>query len=309
MLGDKLNQEKSNFELLRNKRISSILDGDIDFGLLKINGEDSDIKVSMPYLSGPTLCDISCEFGLSVSYGWSGGAQSRWVYLDDLLEYCINNHRESDLLCFLFSKGQFAEKLRGYDQETIESAYRTIVSTVINKINDILYFGGHELVQVGSRFFIRKKGDTVSVAAPSIKTINHSYIISLSGRAMEDVQAGNFDSAITKSRTLIEEVFCYVIEKKGETPSEGGDVGKLYSQVKALYNMHQDKDMDKRINGLLSGLEKILTAIAEMRNKASDSHGVGVRRIPIAEHHARLFVNSAMTMADFVLAVSENQPS
>lgn len=99
MLGDKLNQEKSNFELLRNKRILSILDGDIDFGLLKINGEDSDINVSMPYLSGPTLCDISCEFGLSVSYGWSGGAQSRWVYLDNLLSFCIQKNKSQN--CFL----------------------------------------------------------------------------------------------------------------------------------------------------------------------------------------------------------------
>ena len=39
--------------------------------------------------------------------------------------------------------------------------------------------------------------------------------------------------------------------------------------------MHQDKDIDKRVDGLLSGLGKILSAIAEMRNKGSDSHSVG----------------------------------
>lgn len=69
--------------------------------------------------------------------------------------------------------------------------------------------------------------------------------------------------------------------------------------------MHQSKDIDKRINGLLSGLEKILSAIAEMRNKGSDAHGVGEKRIKIADHHARLFVNSAIIMADFILSVSE----
>ncbi len=42
-----------------------------------------------------------------------------------------------------------------------------------------------------------------------------------------------------------------------------------------------------------------------MRNELSDSHGVGSRRINISEHHARLFVNSATTIADFVLTVSE----
>lgn len=298
-------QEKSKFELLREKNILSILDGDVDFGMLEINGTDSGIKISMPYLSGPTLCEISNKFGLPVTYGWNGGAQSRWAYLDDLLAHCIQNKRESDLLAFLFSKGQFVDKLRGQTPEVIEYAYAQIVNAVIDQINGALYFGGNELVQLGKEFVIRKLGSTISVAAPSVKTIDRSYITDLSDRALKDVIDGNYDSAVTKARTLLEEVFCYVIEKKGEAPSESGDIGKLYNQVKQLYNMHQSKDMDKRINGLLSGLEKILSAIAEMRNKGSDSHGVGAKRINIADHHARLFVNSAMTMADFVLAVSE----
>lgn len=300
-----MSQEKSKFELLREKNILSILDGDVDFGTLEINGTDSGIKISMPYLSGPTLCDISNKFGLPVTYGWNGGAQSRWAYPDDLLAHCIQNKRESDLLAYLFSKGQFVDKLRGQTPEVIEYAYSQIVNAVINQINGTLYFGGNELVQIGKVFVVRKLGSTVSVSVPSVKTINRSYITDLSDRAMKDVMDGNYDSAITKSRTLLEEVFCYVIEKKGNEPSESGDIGKLYNQVKQLYNMHQSKDIDKRINGLLSGLEKILSAIAEMRNKGSDSHGVGAKRINIADHHARLFVNSAMTMADFILAVSE----
>lgn len=124
---------------------------------------------------------------------------------------------------------------------------------------------------------------------------------------MQDVDNQNYDSALTKSRTLLEEIFCYVIEKKNSVPSDKGDIGKLYKQVKSLYNMHNDSNMDKRINLLLSGLEKIVSSIAEMRNKASDSHGVGAKRINIADHHARLYVNASMTMADFILSVAEKQ--
>ena len=261
----------------------------------------------MPYLSGPTLCDISNKFGLPVSYGWNGGAQSRWAYLDDLLEHCIQNNRVSDLLAFLFSKGQFVEKLKGKSPDVIEQAYSQIIVAVIGQINGALYFGGNELVQIGNSFVIRQIGSTITIAAPSVKTIDRAYISDISDRALKDVADGNYDSAITKSRTLLEEVFCYVIERKGEEPSESGDIRKLYNQVKQLYNMHQSKDMDKRINGLLSGLEKILSAIAEMRNKGSDSHGVGAKRINLSDHHARLFVNSAMTMADFVLSVCEKR--
>lgn len=120
---------------------------------------------------------------------------------------------------------------------------------------------------------------------------------------MDDIEQHNFDSAITKSRTLLEEVFCYVIEKRKENPSENGDMIRLFKQVKSLYNMHTDQNTDRRINTLLSGLNSIVVAIAEMRNKDSDAHGVGANRISIDEYHARLFVNSAMTMADFILSV------
>lgn len=47
-------------------------------------------------------------------------------------------------------------------------------------------------------------------------------------------------------------------------------------------------------------------SFSEMRNKDSDAHGVGSKRIPIRDYHARLFVNSAMTLADFILAVENN---
>ena len=268
--------QTSKFELLRDKSILAILDGDAEFGPLVINGKASDINISMPYLSGRTLCEISNKFGLPATYGWSGGAQSRWTYLDDLLDYCIQNKRESDLLSFLFSKSQFVNKLKGQTPEVIDYAYSVIIETAIKQINGALYFGGNELIRTGNTFDIRRIGTMVKVAAPAIKTIDRTYIRDISDRAMKDILDGNYDSAITKSRTLLEEVFCYV-----------------------------SKDIDKRINGLLSGLEKILAAISEMRNKGSDSHGVGSKRINISDHHTRLFVNAAMTMADFILAVNE----
>jgi hypothetical protein len=145
----------------------------------------------------------------------------------------------------------------------------------------------------------------VVIVADTIKTVDTNYISGLSERTKDDLANGNYDSAITKSRTLLEEVFCYVIELKSETPSDKGDISKLYSQVKTLYNMHQKKDANQLINELLSGFEKVISSIGRMRNEGSDSHGVGSRRISIAEHHARLYVNSAMTMADFILSVGE----
>lgn len=295
-------QEKSKFELLLDERIIHILDGDTNFGRLVINGANSNITISMPYLTSQALYDIAAKFGMNnICYG-----QNRYEYLYNLLSLCIQRECEMDLIVLLFSKKQFVSKLIKQPRGIVEYAYSEIVKTVIKQINHILYFYDNELVQNGDVFVIRELSSIVKAYTPSLKIIDRKYIKDMSDRAIKDILDGYYDSAITKSRTLLEEVFCYVIEKKGNKPSESGDIGKLYNQVKQLYNMHQSKDIDKRINGLLSGLEKILSAIAEMRNKGSDAHGVGEKRIKIADHHARLFVNSAIIiMADFILSVSE----
>lgn len=193
--------------------------------------------------------------------------------------------------------------LSGRGAHEIDTAYNHIIHQTIEAINGQLYFGGHELSVIGQQFVVKNIGEKVEVETPRIKSIDREYIKSISSRAMDDVDCLNFDSAITKSRTLLEETFCYVIEKKGETPVTSGNMAELYKQVKGLYNMHGDANTDRRINTLLSGLEKIVSSISEMRNKDSDAHGVGAARINIDEHHARLFVNAAMTMADFILSV------
>ena len=293
------------FELLRDKKIIAILDGDESYDEYEFQDGET-VKVKMPYLSGPDLCGISSRFGLPVTYSWGGGCLSRWQYLDNLIEYCIDENRCSDLLSYLFRKEQFIKMLSGQGAEEIDEAYKFIVNKIIDQINGLLYFGGNELVVIGNNYVIRKIGAKVEVVAPQIKNIDRDYIRSISSRAMQDVDDNNFDSAITKARTLLEETFCYVIEKKGVTPSDSGDMAKLFKQVKDLYDMHTDSNTDRRINTLYSGLNSIVSAIAEMRNKDSDAHGVGVNRIEIDEHHARLFVNASMTMADFILSVQTN---
>lgn len=292
------------FSLLRNKEIIAILDGDTKYGDYEFE-DFTTIKISMPYLSGADLCALSTLFGLPATYSWNFGALSRWQYLDNLLEYCIKNNKCSSLLAHMFSLNQFSKMLIGHSANEINEAHKTIVSTVLEKINGLLLFGGNELIVNGNNFAIHPIGSRVEIVAPAIKTIDREYIKSISSRAMRDIEQNDFDSAITKSRTLIEETFCYVIEKKNEIPSDSGDIGKLYKQVRTLYNMHTDANTDRRINTLLSGLSSIVSAIAEMRNKDSDAHGVGANRIPIEEHHTRLFVNAAIAMADFILSVEQ----
>lgn len=290
------------FRLLMNKQIYAILDGDTKFESYKFSDDDTTIQIAMPYMKGWEICELSAHFGLSVEF-----TASCWVYLEELFKHCIETDRCSELLAHLFAKQQFSKMLYGHGVNAIEDAHKVIVDTVIEKINGILYFSNSELIRIGNQFIVIKKGNKVEMQAPKIKNVDREYIKNTASLATEAINRGDFDSAVSKSRTLLEEVFCYVIELKNEKTSESGDIKKLYMRVKDLYRMHGDEKTDKRINELLSGLEKIVSSVSEMRNKYSDAHDIGKNRIRIEEHHACLLVNTAVTMADFILSVAIKQ--
>ena len=297
------------FSVLKNRSIIEIVDGDSKFGKMEVledSGEKYVIELSLPYLSGPAICSIGQSFEASLEYCWGSGGPSRWIYFKNLIGICIENDKVSALLIQLFSKDNFIEKLEGLSPKNIVSVHQKIIHTAIEKINGILFFKNCKLKKINNQYQIIDLENSPKVIMPELKHVDFEYIRDLVVRAEKDIEEKNFDSAATKSRTLLEEVFLYLIEKKSQLVLNKGDIKKLYSQVKDLYNMHADKQLDKRINELLSGLEKIVSSIAEMRNREGDAHGVGRRRIGIEDYHARLIVNSAITMAEFLLGVYEN---
>ena len=286
------------YNLLTNKEILAIINGDREFD--KINH----IKISMPYLSGPDLCSISTIFGLPRFYEHTEDRRSRWIYLSDLIKFCIKENKISNLLAYIFSKDKFADKLKSVSYHEVDEYYKIIVDTIIEKINNILHLSGYEMLIFNNQFLVKEINEKIKIETPTIKIIDRNYIKTLSEKALVAVNNNDFDSAITKGRTILEEVFCYVIEQKNEEPNDSGDITKLYAQVKRLYSMHQSSAIDRRINDLLSGLNKIIDSISQMRNNSSDSHGVGNRRITISNYHALLYVNASIITAEFILSVA-----
>lgn len=285
-----------NYELLRSKDIISILDGDVTIE------EKENYTVKMPYLSGPKLVEICNIFGLSRKYG----SESRWVYLDELLEYVIANNRCDELLRYLFDRDKFRDLLKLKTPEDISNAYEYTLQAVINRINVALYLGRHELQCIQGHYYVVEVGKKPVIEAKNIKLINLSYVQGLRERCTEDFISGNYDSVITKSRTVIEEVLIFILESNKIPVESKGDLNRIYNQVKGLYNMRQNKGYDGRVNSLLSGLEKIVQSVAEMRNINSDSHGVGRNRIAIKESEARLVMNSAVTFSEYILDIYKN---
>ena len=317
------NSISEDFKLLTARNIIDILDGDTKFGTFTFeNGKY--FVIAMPYLSGSMLCDISTQFGLVVRYYFDTTNdkkqnKSRWTYLTDLFEYSITNGSCSNLLSYLFARKNFTNEafkrnVKDYSYENyqelndieIDYAYKIIIERVIKEINELLKFSQRELAIVSDNIIIKPITDDIKIEIPKIKNIDGKYIQSKANQAKVHIEQGQYDTALTQARTILEEVFCYVLERKNIEPIAAGKIGELYKQVREVYNMHIDDNTDKRVKKLLSGLNTIVDAIAEMRNQISDAHGQGSKRKSIRDYHARLAVNSTITAAEFILSVYEH---
>lgn len=290
----------SDFKLLTQREIIDILIGDT------IIFEKETQQFRLPYLSGPILCAISTRFGLEQSYTWGGG-MSRWQYLKELLDYLDNKGSVGDFIKYLLDFSNFQDVLKDVkDRKDIQDYYKDIVKSAITAINSHLYYSGKELLFINSNFIVADIGEAIIVPTDKISNISVEYIKGLVNRVEEDMRSQQYDSVVTKSRTLIEEVIIYVLEQKEIPVPTSGNLLELYKSCKIALGMKQDRSWDKRILEMLSGLEKIINAISGMRNINSDAHGVGVARIDIKEREAKLIINATITMCEYILDVYES---
>ncbi|WLD79608.1 abortive infection family protein [Schaalia sp. HMT-877] len=296
----KMDKSPNDFELLAQRNIIDVLIGDTPL-------VDRAPEVKMPYQTGRMLAALSNKYGLPTDY--REAAKSRWMYMEDLLRHCVAKGSVQVLLAELFSPTHFSKMSSGKSAENVRLEHERIVRPAIEAINRLLACGGKELATVGEKYVIRPIGKAVPIGVPSIERIDREYVRNLAKRAYADVDNGDFDSALTKSRTLLEEIFCYVIEQSGKQHENKGNIGKLFEQVRNLYNMHAGADVDKRINEMVSGLNKVVSGLGGLRNTQSDAHGVGEKRMAISSRHAQLAVNAAATVAEFILQVAAHKNS
>lgn len=290
------------FSLLINRRIIDILIGDV-----KLYEE-----FSLPYMSGPDLCNLSTTFGLARTYTWGnsriGANKSRWEYMQDLLKYLNPQGRIPELLSYLTQQGRF-ENLTGIgDIHKVDETYKAIIKGMLDAINAQLVIARVELRLLNKKFVMAGIGEEVVIETPKVIIITSQYIRELPERIKDDLENKDYDSVITKSRTLLEEVLIFIIEKMTfERYKSNGDLVKIYQDATELMNMRQKGDWDKRVNELLGGLHKLVSAISSMRNMNSDAHGAGSSRINIKKREALLVAHSSMMLAEYWLSVFEGK--
>ena len=294
---------------LLDNAVLTVLDGDTICKEFDCFHGINNFEVNMPYLSCNSLITLASDYDIELDLSLKGQPYSRVTYMREIMQACLLNGFENNLLSRLFEFRNFRSLLLfrfEYQVEEYEQIYIELKKVIIDYLNSLLVFDNSKLIQHVDNIVFIDLSQTVTLDKPFSKKITVDYIKDLSERAVLDIKDYHFDSAVTKARTLVEEVLIYMIESKGEEPDRSGKTNRLYKQVKTLYDMHVQRDTDRTIKGLLSGLETIIQSLSELRNSESDSHGVGSKRITLDETHARLAVNASMTISEFLISITDN---
>lgn len=130
--------------------------------------------------------------------------------------------------------------------------------------------------------------------------------------AQRELQDGDFDTIVTKSRTILETTFMYILKEHNVKFKKNTTMKTFRDLVTRVLNM-QDRDgkWGNDVKKLLSGLNKIIDAIGDMRNYHSDAHGRKdmfdntVRRTKIHLAEAKLLLYSSINVAEYYLDINK----
>ena len=120
------------------------------------------------------------------------------------------------------------------------------------------------------------------------------------------MNSGDFDGAITNARTLVEEVLLSIEERfQGTRQPYDGNLLGLYKRVSKQMNMYpDDTNTENSFKEILRGFITITNGFTGLSNNIGDRHATAIHP---KKHHAKIVVNSAMILSEFLLESYEYQ--
>lgn len=249
-----------------------------------------------PYQGGPRLVAFFNELGFNDYYPSGGGFPSRWAYCEDNLRQINDTPELAKAIELALDPGRF-----------LDSEFR--VEDAAAHLGKYLELDGYQILLDRKHYRVSRAGDDVvsieseiATADPASKQFIHEQI----EKCKSKLQAEDFDGAITNARSLVEAVLTDLERKLDpDAPAYDGNLEKLWKRVRKKLNLDPTETrVSEVLRPIQTGLTSIITGLAGGRNKLGDAHVPTYRP---SRHHARLAVNSAKTLVDFVLDSYEYQ--
>ena len=156
------------------------------------------------------------------------------------------------------------------------------------------------------RRFVSDRLNVAIVNAPTLVQLSEESIQEQVEKARQKIANGDSAGAITNAYTLVEEFLKQLLRKTGMAFNESeGDIRALYKLAAAPLHLDpKGESLENYLKAILEGLQRQIAGLFEVANKTSDRHA---RRYNPASHHARLAVNAAFTLCEFLLESFEYQ--
>jgi len=133
----------------------------------------------------------------------------------------------------------------------------------------------------------------------------------IKGRDIPSIEAefnralGNVNSdpreAVSAACNILESIFKVYISDEGLELPKKQDIQNVWKVVRADLGFDPSRVEDDDLKKILSGILSVVDGIGAFRTHASSAHGQGRKRYKLKPRHARLAINSAHTLALFVL--------
>lgn len=247
-----------------------------------------------PYRTGQQLVSFFNQFGAEDTYG--SGFPSRWSYAEAKLRKFNDTPTMKDILVAALDPCHFLDG-------------ELNINVVVKYINQFLEFDNYELRLSGKRWDVYKlSGSPIELSHPYKNSVEltHMFIDEQIKKCDKKLGEGDFDGAITNARSLVEAVLSALEKEFDPNPPEyDGDLPRLYRRVQKHLNLSPGQEsLAECLRQILSGLTSIVSGLATLRNKMSDSHVISYKPL---EHHAKLAVNSARTLCNFLFETKAYQ--
>lgn len=252
-----------------------------------------------PYRKGPELVNLFNQYGFRDVYGQ--GFPSRSAFVEEKLKAMSGKEIVKDLIKDLLDPRAWLEPTKPLKA----------IDECATQLNDLVKHDNLELIKDGLYYKVRDlSGSLIKPELPFQKAsaVTEIFIEEQINKCREKINSGDYDGAITNARTLVEALLTSIEQELDpNAPPPDGDILKAYNRVRILLNLDPSrKDISDAVKQVLTGLASIVHGLATMRNKMSDAHGTLYRP---TRHHAKLAVNSAKTLADFLFETLAYQKS
>jgi len=258
-------------------------------------------KVS-PYRSGPQLIEFFHDFGERDLYGQ--GFPARAGYVLEKLRKFNGTDTMKNIVCAAFDFWDDQEfnpenEARQFNKTLSRDGYRLVIEYGPG------WMQGNEYIKGEPYFEIRSLGQNI-IAPQALASTSHEAIAEQITKANRKIDTGDFAGAIASAYTLVEHLLKLLLsETRTEFKQDEGDIRSLYKALRTPLGLDPASDaIAGPLKPILDGFQKLVGGLYEIANKASDRHA---RRYNPAGHHAKLAVNAAFALSEFLVESHEYQ--